>query len=50
MLTMLFGTWLLIGLFVDGWARTNLESLESLETLSTPLHVDFYSGFEATAA
>jgi hypothetical protein len=47
MLTMLFGTWLLIGLFVDGWAHTNLESLE---TFFTPLHVDFYSGFEATAA
>ena len=47
MLTMLFGTWLLVGLFVDGWAHTNLDTLE---TLFTPWHALFYSGFGATAA
>ena len=47
MLTMLFGTWLLVGLFIDGWAHTNLETLE---TFFTPWHALFYSGFTATAA
>jgi hypothetical protein len=47
MLTMLFGTWLLVGLFVDGWAHTNLDTLE---TFFTPWHALFYSGFGATAA
>jgi hypothetical protein len=47
LLTMLFGTWLLVGLFVDGWAHTNLDTLE---TFFTPWHALFYSGFGATAA
>jgi hypothetical protein len=47
LLTMFFGTWLLVGLFVDGWAHTNLDSLE---TFFTPWHAIFYSGFGATAA
>jgi hypothetical protein len=47
LLTMVFGTWLLVGLFVDGWAHTNLETLE---TFFTPWHALFYSGFGATAA
>ena len=46
MLTMLFGTWLMVGLFVDGWAHSNLEQLESF---FTPWHALFYSGFGATA-
>lgn len=47
LLTMLFGAWLMIGLFVDGWAHTNLTSLE---TFFTPWHAIFYAGFGATAA
>jgi hypothetical protein len=47
MLTMVFGMWLLVGLFVDGWAHTNLDTLE---TFFTPWHALFYSGFGATAA
>jgi hypothetical protein len=44
---MLLGTWLLVGLFVDGWAHTNLDTLE---TFFTPWHALFYSGFGATVA
>lgn len=45
--TMLLGTWLMVGLFVDGWAHSNLAGLE---TFFTPWHALFYSGFTATAA
>ena len=44
--TMLLGTWLLVGLVVDGWAHNNLQALE---TFFTPWHALFYSGFLATA-
>ena len=44
--TMLLGTWLLVGLVVDGWAHSNLQALE---TFFTPWHALFYSGFVATA-
>jgi hypothetical protein len=44
--TMLLGTWLLVGLVVDGWAHNNLAALE---TFFTPWHALFYSGFVATA-
>ena len=47
LLTVLMGTWMMIGLFVDGWAHNNLG--ESLETFFTPWHGIFYSGFAATA-
>jgi hypothetical protein len=43
--TIAFGTWLLVGLFVDGWAHVNLAELE---TFFTPWHGLFYSGFTAT--
>ncbi|HEX2035121.1 MAG TPA: hypothetical protein VHS99_13130 [Chloroflexota bacterium] len=46
LVTMLLATWLLVGLFVDGWAHINLEELE---TFFTPWHALFYSGFMATA-
>src|SRR5215207_2693770 len=39
--------WLLVGLFVDGWAHINLRGLE---TFFTPWHGLFYSGFFAVAA
>ncbi len=47
LLTSLFATWLIVGLFVDGWAHNNLTELE---TFWTPWHGLFYSGFGATAA
>lgn len=47
LLTSLFATWLIVGLFVDGWAHNNLAELE---TFWTPWHGLFYSGFAATAA
>jgi hypothetical protein len=43
---MLLGTWLLVGLVVDGWAHNNLQAME---TFLTPWHALFYSGFVATA-
>jgi hypothetical protein len=45
-ITVLLALWLMIGLFVDGWAHNNLDQLE---TFLTPWHALFYSGFTATA-
>jgi hypothetical protein len=39
------GTWLAIGLFIDGWAH---NALRGLETFFTPWHGLLYSGFLAT--
>jgi hypothetical protein len=39
--------WWMVGLFVDGWAHSNLTRLE---TFFTPWHALLYSGFAATAA
>lgn len=47
LITIIFGTWLLIGLFVDGWAHNNLSELE---TFFTPWHALFYSGYLAVGA
>lgn len=41
-----FSTWLIIGLFLDGWAHNH----ERPETFFTPWHAVFYSGFVAVAA
>lgn len=46
LITALFSAWLLIGLFIDGWAHNNLPTLE---TFFTPWHAALYSGFLATA-
>jgi hypothetical protein len=46
LVTVLLATWLVVGVFVDGWAHNNLASLE---TFFTPWHALFYSGFLATA-
>ena len=46
LVTTLLGSWLMIGLFVDGWAHNNRPELE---TFFTPWHALFYSGFLATA-
>jgi len=43
-ITLLAGFWLMVGLFVDGWAHNNLRELE---TFFTPWHAIFYSGFLA---
>lgn len=47
MVTLLLGIWVMVGLFVDGWAHRNLSELE---TFFTPWHGLFYSGFVACAA
>lgn len=47
LVTTALGAWLMVGLFVDGWAHTNLTELE---TFFTPWHALFYSGFGATTA
>lgn len=46
LVTMAFGTWLIVGLFLDGWAHNNGKP----ESFFTPWHAIFYSGFLATAA
>lgn len=48
LLTILFGWWLVVGLFIDGWAHNQYG--ETLKTFFTPWHAIFYSGFLATAA
>lgn len=45
-LSMVFGVWMVIGLFVDGWAHDNNKP----ETFFTPWHGLLYSGFAAAAA
>lgn len=45
LLTVAFTGWLILGLFVDGWAHNN----DKPETFFTPWHGLFYSGFIATA-
>ncbi len=44
--TTAFDIWLILGLFVDGWAHLNLPGLE---TFFTPWHGVLYSGFAAGA-
>lgn len=44
----LLATWLLGGLYLDGWAHNHLA--ETLESFITPWHGVFYAGFGATAA
>ena len=48
LVTMVLATWLMIGLFLDGYAHTNL--IDQLESFFTPWHAVFYSGFLATAS
>jgi hypothetical protein len=47
LVTVVLSTWLVGGLFVDGWAH---NTRPQLETFFTPWHALFYSGFAATAA
>lgn len=46
LLTVVFSTWLILGLFIDGWAHNN----DKPETFFTPWHAMFYLGFLATSA
>ena len=46
LVSVLFGAWLAVGLFVDGWAH---NALRGLETFFTPWHALLYSGFLACA-
>src|SRR5690349_13973146 len=45
LLSVAFGAWLVIGLFLDGWAHNHQRP----ETIFTPWHAVFYSGFLACA-
>jgi hypothetical protein len=47
LLTVLFGLWMTVGLFADGYFHQNLES--DSESFFTPWHALFYSGFAASA-
>ncbi|QYG94258.1 hypothetical protein HC251_18660 [Iamia sp. SCSIO 61187] len=46
MLGALFGLWMIVGLFLDGWAHDNQKP----ESFFTPWHGVLYSGFAAAAA
>jgi hypothetical protein len=46
--TMALATWLIGGVFIDGWAHINVPGTK--ETFFTPWHGVLYSGFAATAA
>lgn len=45
-MTMLLGTWLVLGIFIDGYAHNH----GAVETFFTPWHAVLYSGFTACAA
>lgn len=47
LVTELLGLWLVLAVFLDGWAHLNLPSLE---TFFTPWHAALYSGMLTTAA
>jgi hypothetical protein len=46
LVTQLLGLWLLLAVFLDGWAHLNLPGLE---TFFTPWHAALYSGMAVTA-
>jgi len=46
LLSVTLGAWLVIGLFIDGWAHNHQRP----ETIFTPWHAILYSGFVACAA
>src|SRR5687768_12755552 len=47
LLSCALGTWMLTGLYFDGWAHRNLDLKDSI---TTPYHAILYSGFLAFAA
>jgi len=46
LVTVALGLWLMVGIFVDGWAHNNLAKLE---TFFTPWHALFYAAFAANS-
>lgn len=48
LVTVIAGTWLIVGLFLDGYAHQHLFA--SGESFVTPWHAVFYAGFIATAS
>lgn len=46
LVTCALGTWMLAGLYLDGWAHRNLDLQDSI---TTPWHAVFYSGYVAFA-
>ncbi|MGH2808528.1 MAG: hypothetical protein ACRDKT_14770 [Actinomycetota bacterium] len=47
LITMLFAFWTLFGVFLDGWAHSEL--IETLESFFTPWHAVLYTGFTGAA-
>ena len=45
--TVLFGLWMTVGLFLDGYFHQNLD--DDVESFLTPWHCVFYAGFVASA-
>ena len=45
-MTIVFGAWLIVGVFIDGFAHNH----GAVETFFTPWHAILYSGFLASAA
>jgi hypothetical protein len=48
LITSLIGLWIVIGVYIDGWAHRHLNGL--IEDFFTPWHASFYSGLAAFAA
>jgi hypothetical protein len=48
LITMLFAFWTLFGVFLDGWAHS--EIIGTLESFFTPWHAVLYAGFTGAAA
>lgn len=47
--TVLFGLWMTVGLFLDGYFHQNLDAGTDTESFLTPWHAVFYAGFLASA-
>jgi hypothetical protein len=47
LITCALGTWMLAGLYLDGWAHRNRDLMDSI---TTPWHAIFYAGYIAFAA
>ena len=47
--TVLFGLWMTVGLFLDGYFHQNLDAGSDSESFVTPWHAVFYAGFAASA-
>jgi hypothetical protein len=48
LVTVVLSFWTTAGVFLDGWAHTNI--LDGLDSFFTPWHAVFYSGYVASAA